>query len=192
MIRTTLRFALLIIDMQNDFADPNTRLYSKRAQDLIPVINTLTGSGRSNNVPVIWVNQEHRRQLVDFGREGDISPVHCVEGTLGAALIAELNYEDTDHTVIKRRYSGFYATDLDLLLRCLNCNTIMLTGIATDGCVQATAGDAQARDYYVRLVSDATYGTGDEASAAAIEAMGRMQSNVVVNSEEALGLLNLT
>lgn len=73
MIRTTLRFALLIIDMQNDFADPNTRLYSKRAQDLIPVINTLTGSGRSNNVPVIWVNQEHRRQLVDFGREGDIS-----------------------------------------------------------------------------------------------------------------------
>lgn len=106
--------------------------------------------------------------------------------------MAELNYEDTDHIVIKRRYSGFYATDLDLLLRCLNCNAIMLTGVATDGCVQATAMDAQGRDYYVRLVADATYGTGDEASAAAIEAMGRMQSNVAVNSEEALGLLNLT
>ena len=181
--------ALLIIDMQNDFVDPNTRLYSEKARSLIPLLNQLTQASRSNNVPVIWVIQEHRRQLVDFGREGDISPVHCVEGTPGAALIEELERADSDYTVIKRRYSGFYATDLELLLRNLGCDTVILTGIATDGCVQATGLDAQARDYYVRAVVDATTGTSDEATAAALGALGRMQPGVLINSDEALVLL---
>ena len=183
------RPALLIIDMQNDFVDPNTRLYSDKARSLIPLLNQLTRESRSHNVPVIWVIQEHRRQLVDFGREGDISPVHCVEGTPGAALIEELERADSDFTVIKRRYSGFYATDLDLLLRCLGCDMIILTGIATDGCVQATGLDAQARDYYVRAVADATTGTSEEATAAALNALGRMQPGILINGDEALALL---
>ena len=183
------RPALLIIDMQNDFVNPNTRLYSKKAKSLIPLINQLTQISRSNNVPVIWVIQEHRRQLVDFGREGDISPVHCVESTPGAALIDELERADSDFTVVKRRYSGFYATDLDLLLRSLGCDMVILTGIATDGCVQATGLDAQARDYYVRAVVDATTGTSEEATAAALGALGRMQPEVLISGDEALALL---
>jgi nicotinamidase-related amidase len=183
------RPALLIIDMQNDFANPQTRLYSEKARSLIPLLNQLTAACRSNNVPVIWVIQEHRHQLVDFGREGDISPVHCVEGTFGVELIEDLEQAESDYTVIKRRYSGFYATDLDLLLRCLDCNTVILTGIATDGCVQATGLDAQARDYYVRAVVDATAGTSEEATAAALGALGRMQPDVMISGEEALALI---
>lgn len=178
--------ALLIIDMQNDFADPQTRLYSPRALEIVPVINELTAAARARGVPVIWIIQQHRRQLVDFGREGDISPVHCVEGTRGAELIEDLEVQDSDFTVIKRRYSGFYATDLDLLLRCLNRNTVILAGIATDGCVQATALDAQGRDYYLRVVQDATATGSQEAHEAAIAAMGRMQPGVVISQQEAL------
>ncbi|MBI3360437.1 MAG: cysteine hydrolase, partial [Chloroflexi bacterium] len=108
--------ALLIVDMQNDFVNSATRLYSPRAREIIPAINELARAARAQRAPVIWIVQEHRRQLVDFGREADISPVHCVEGTPGAALIDGLNRADDDFTVIKRRFSGFYATDLDLLL----------------------------------------------------------------------------
>lgn len=178
--------ALLIIDMQNDFADPQTRLYSPRALEIVPAINELTAAARARGVPVIWVIQQHRRQLVDFGREGDISPVHCVEGTRGAELIEGLEVQDSDFTVIKRRYSGFYATDLDLLLCCLNRNTVILAGIATDGCVQATALDAQARDYYLRVVQDATATGSQEAHESALAAMGRMQPGVAISQQEAL------
>jgi nicotinamidase-related amidase len=181
---------ILIIDMQNDFNDPSTRLFCKRANQIIPNINRLTRSARGRQVPVIWVVQEHRRQLVDYGREADISPLHCVEGTPGAAIIAELEREPGDFTVIKRSYSAFYATDLQLLLRCLGCNLVILTGIATDGCVQATGLDAQARDYFVRVVTDATAGTGDDAHRAALVALGRMQPGVILSTEDALDLLS--
>ncbi|MBI3763691.1 MAG: cysteine hydrolase [Chloroflexi bacterium] len=174
--------ALLIVDMQNDFVNPATRLYSPRAREIIPAINELARAARAQRAPVIWIVQEHRRQVVDFGREADISPVHCVEGTPGAALIDGLNRADDDFTVIKRRFSGFYATDLDLLLRCLSCNTLFLTGIASDGCVEATAIDAHARDYFVRVVSDATAGVSETAHEAALAAMSRLQPGVVIGA----------
>ena len=185
MSEPTLHPALLIIDMQNDFVNPATRLYSPRAKELVPVINQLTRAARASRLPVIWVIQEHRRQLADFGREADISPTHCVEGTPGAALIDGLIRADGDFTVIKRRFSGFYATDLDLLLRCLSCNTIFLAGIATDGCVEATAVDAHARDYYVRVVSDATDAVSEAAHEAALAAMSRLQPSVVLGASAA-------
>jgi len=178
------RPALLIIDMQNDFLTPGSRLYNAGARDLIPHISALAAAARAQAVPVIWVIQEHRRQLVDFGREADISPAHCVEGTPGAALAAGLERRDTDFTVIKRRYSGFYATDLDLLLRCLDRNRVVVTGINSDGCVLATALDAHARDYRVTVVADATGAGMPEAQSAALGMLGRTQPGVVMTVAE--------
>ena len=178
--------ALLIIDMQSDFMIPQTRLFVPRARQIIPAINTLTSASRSASVPVVWIIQQHRRQLVDFGRETDQSPVHCVEGTPGAELDAGLAVSREDFTVIKRRYSGFYCTDLDLLLRSLSCDTLFLTGIATDGCVQATAMDAHARDYHLRVVRDATAAFTDAGRDAALDSMAAMQPGVVIDSLEAV------
>lgn len=178
--------ALLIIDMQKDFADPETRLFVPRIHEISPSINELTGAARAANLPVIWIIQQHRHQLIDFGRESDISPIHCVEETPGAELLDNLVVNEDDYFVIKRRYSGFYCTDLDLLLRSLHCDTVILTGIATDGCVQATALDAQARDYYVRLVCDATATFTDAGRDAAIETMSHLQPGVVIDKLEAI------
>ncbi len=184
MPATVDRPALLIVDMQNDFLTPGGRLHNAGARDLILPINSLAAAARAQGVPVIWVIQEHRRQLVDFGREADISPVHCVEGTPEAALAAGLERRDADFTVIKRRYSGFYATDLDLLLRCLDRNRVVVTGINSDGCVLATALDAHARDYRVTVVADATSAGVPEAQAAALGMLGRMQPGVVMTVAE--------
>jgi nicotinamidase-related amidase len=186
MQKTHHKPALLIIDMQNDFANPSTRLFVPRASEVLPIINELTAIAREVGQPVVWVIQQHRHQLIDFGRESDISPIHCVEGSSGAELLDGLVVDKDDYFVIKRRYSGFYCTDLDLLLRSLGCDTVILTGIATDGCVQATALDAQARDYYLRVVCDATATFNDAGRDAALEAMLHMQPGVVIDKIEAI------
>lgn len=138
---------------------------------------------------MIWICQEHPHQLTDFGRGADISPVHFVEDTRGAALIDGLVHLPQDYTVIKRRYSGFYNTDLETLLRCLLVDTVMVTGIITDGCVLMTAMDAHARDFYLRVVTDAKATTDDESHQAALRIMARTQPGVLMSSEEAIGLL---
>ncbi len=178
--------ALAIIDMQLDFMDPQTRLFVPRAREIIPAINMLTASARSARRPVIWIIQQHRRQLVDFGRELDQSPVHCVEGTPGAELDPDIVVNQDDFFVIKRRYSGFYCTDLDLLLRSLNCDSLFVAGIATDGCVQATALDAHARDYRVRVICDATAAFSDAGRDTALEALAHMQPGVVIDHLDAV------
>jgi len=184
--------ALLIIDMQKDGIKAGSRLYTPGAKALVPLINTLAEAARSSGAPVVWIIQEHRHQLVDFGREADISPIHCVEKTAGADLIEGLRRENSDYTVIKRRYSGFYNTDLETLLRCLRVDTLILTGIITDGCVMATGLDAHARDFYLRVVSDGTATTDDAAHQAALCILGRTQPNVIVNGMEATRLLSST
>ncbi len=186
MQKTNLKPALIIIDMQNDFANSSSRLFVPRAKEIIPFINELTVAARMAGQPVVWVIQQHRHQLIDFGRESDISPVHCVEGRPGAELMDGLIVDKDDYFVIKRRYSGFYCTDLDLLLRSLGCDTVILTGIATDGCVQATALDAQARDYYLRVVCDATATFNDAGRDAALETMSHMQRGVMIDKLEAI------
>lgn len=182
--------ALLIIDMQNDKIKPESRLYTPGALEIIPTINQLSAAARSYRIPVIWICQEHRHQLTDFGREADISPIHCVEKTRGAALIDGLVRMPEDYTVIKRRYSGFYNTDLEMLLRCLHVDTVVVTGIITDGCVLMTAMDAHTRDFYLRVVTDATATTDDEAHQAALKIMARTQPGVLVSGKEVIKLMS--
>ncbi len=182
--------ALAIIDMQSDFMDPQTRLFVPRAREIIPAINRLTAAARNAKRPVIWIIQQHRRQLVDFGRELDQSPVHCVEGTPGAELDPDIVVNQDDFFVIKRRYSGFYCTDLDLLVRSLDSDTLFIAGIATDGCVQATALDAHARDYHVRVIRDATAAFTDAGRDNALDAMAHMQPGVVIDHLDMIEQLN--
>lgn len=180
------RPALLIIDMQNDFLTPGSRLFNAGGRRLVPAVNGLAEAARAHGVPVVWVVQGHRAGQVDFGREADISPPHCVEGTPGAALADGLRVRPGDLTVVKRRYSGFFGTDLDQLLRCLGRDRVVLAGINTDGCVLATALDAQARDYGVTVVADATSAGDEAAQGPALAIMGRMQPGVVQTAAEVM------
>lgn len=180
--------ALLVVDMNEDAIKPESRVYSPTIVELVPVINRLADAARAGGAPVIWVSQQHRHQMIDFGREADIGPAHCVEGTRGAELIDGLKHLENDYIVIKRRYSGFYNTDLEVLLRCLGVDTVVVTGTITDGCVLMTAMDAHARDFYVRVVSDGTATTDDESQQAALRIMGRTQPNVVVTADQAVQL----
>jgi len=113
---------------------------------------------------VIYTQEQHRRQKIDFGMEilrGD--PEHCLEGTPGVEIVPELAPDpERDYVVMKRRYSGFYLTEMEVLLKGLGKTTLILTGVDTNVCVYATALDAQFRGFRVIALSDCTAGTSEE------------------------------
>lgn len=136
-------------------------------------------SARRIGLPVIVMQEQHRRDLIDFGRELDgAESVHCLEGT-SKLPVKEIGMEDTDYIVIKRRYSSFFQTDLELLLKGLKVETLILVGVLTDVCVHYTFVDAHQNDYYCRVLEDCCKGSSLEAHKAAMNAMEYMQTGAV-------------
>lgn len=174
------RAALLIIDMQRDFVDPGAPIACVGAPDVVPAITRLAQSARAAGMPVIYTQEAHRRQKVDFGLELEYGETeHCVEGTPGVEIVDALAPAASDYVLVKRRYSGFFATDLDLLLKGLRVDTLVLTGVATDVCVRATAQDALQLDYRVFVLRECVAGTTAARHDAALEHIGYVLGRVV-------------
>ncbi|GBG88817.1 hypothetical protein CBR_g48432 [Chara braunii] len=160
------REALLVIDMQRDFCLPSAPLFVAGAPAILPVVREAVAMARERGVVVVWVVRVHdpsgvdversRRGLFRSGRNGGNGGV-CVEGSEGARLVDGLVSEDDDVVVVKKRWSGFLFTQLDLVLRRLGITDLVLAGIQTPNCVRATAFDAVALDYRtVSVLRDAT------------------------------------
>ncbi|MHC1627212.1 MAG: cysteine hydrolase family protein [Candidatus Nezhaarchaeales archaeon] len=146
-----MTFALLIIDMLNDFVRGSLKV--PKAEDIIANIKKLIDIFHAHNMPVIYINDSH---IKGVDQELKLWGDHAIEGSWGAQVVDELSPQQGDFIIKKRRYSGFFSTGLDLLLRELNVKTLVLTGLVTDICVQHTAADAFFRGYKVIIVSDAT------------------------------------
>ncbi len=166
---TSGKKALLVIDMQRDFISPGAPIECPGGRAIIAPIQQLLEIAHRKGLPVIYTQEAHRAEGVDFGRELDgEEPRHCVEGTPGVEIISELVPRPGDFLILKRRYSAFFATDLDLLLRGLQVDTLILTGAATDVCVRATAQDAQQLNYRVIVPEECVAGTSVEQHRAAL------------------------
>ena len=156
--------ALMIIDCQNDFLAEGAPLENPRGRAKLGNIVEAKAWAVAHQIPVIYTQEVHRRQKIDFGMEtlrGD--PEHCIDGTPGIEIVPQLTPDlERDYVVVKRRYSGFYLTDLEVLLKGLGKNTLILTGVDTNVCVYATALDAQFRGFRVIALSDCTAGTSEE------------------------------
>ncbi len=148
-----MKKALIIVDMLNDFVRPNGKLYVPKAEEIIPNIKALKQAFKERNLPVIYTNDSH---LPGVDAELKLWGEHAVRGTPGAQVVDELKPEEGDFVVTKRRYSAFFGTDLDILLRELGVDEVVLTGVATNVCVLHTAADAFFRGYKVTVVSDGT------------------------------------
>ena len=179
--------ALLVIDMQHDFVDENGAVPCVGATLVVPRIKRLIQEAHRARIPVIFTQELHRPQRVDFGREldGD-EPIHCVEGSRGAKIVEELAPEESDYVVPKRRYSGFFGTDLNILLVGLGIDTLYITGAATDVCVYLTAMDAHQFDFRVRIPSDRVTGTSQAAHEAALASVERIQKGAVTMSAKVI------
>jgi len=144
--------ALLIIDMLNDFAHPQGALYAPTAREIIPNIKQELEEARKNDWLVIYLCDAHRPDDKEF----EIFPPHCLEGSWGGEIVEELTPIEGDYVVKKRRYSGFFATELDLLLREKKVENLYFTGCLTDICVLFTCADAYFRGYKLFVYRGAT------------------------------------
>ena len=151
------RSAVLVVDMLNDFLEPSGAMPLPEGRRLYEPIRRLLGSAREHGSPVIWVCDTHP----PGDREFDKRSVHCLTGTWGAQIVEALQPPDDEYRVSKRRYSGFYETDLDLRLRELGVAHVILTGVVTNICVRSTAHDAFFRGYDVIVVQDCVAATGE-------------------------------
>lgn len=160
---------LLVIDMQNDFVSPSAPLATPNGLTIVPTIASLARQCRLANMPIIYSMEMHRPGLEDFGIEGFFEVPHCLEGTEGCEIVEGLQPADGDHVVTsKRRYDAFLGTELDLLLRCLGVENLLITGVCTDICVTSTVQHARNLDYRCFVVSDAVDGTSAERHSAAL------------------------
>ena len=143
--------AILVVDMLNDFV--TGALTCERAKAIVPATAKLLDAARAAGVPVIFCNDAH---IKGIDRELALWGDHAIAGTKGAEVIPELKVCEKDYVVPKRRYSGFFHTDLDLLLRELGVDTVVMTGLHTHMCVRHTTADAYCLGYNIVVAKDAT------------------------------------
>ncbi|GMG83165.1 hypothetical protein LNKW23_23780 [Paralimibaculum aggregatum] len=134
-------------------------------------------AARAAGIPVIFIQEVHRPDMVDFGRELDGSEdVHCLEDNPNTALaVAQMGVRPDDYHIRKRRYSAFFGTDFEILLRGLKIDTLLLCGGLTDVCVHYTFVDGHQSDYFCRVIEDCVAGSCIEAHEAALRAMEYLQ-----------------
>jgi nicotinamidase-related amidase len=141
--------ALLVIDMISGWDFPDAGQLLPRALAITPRIAALKTRCRRAGVPTIYANDNHGRWRSDFRRVAQES----LEGP-GAKVTQLLSPEEDDYFVLKPRHSAFFATPLDLLLRHLKVNRLLLVGVAGDQCVMSTATDAHMHGLEVHVPQD--------------------------------------
>ena len=146
------RIALLLIDVINDFDFPEADQLLKYARPMAQNLLRLKRRAQKAGVPVIYVNDNFGRWKSDFRRTVD----HSEECGRGRDVVRLLRPEETDYFVLKPKHSGFFSTTLETLLRYLQTQTLILTGIAGNFCVLFTANDAYMRDFDLLVPSDCT------------------------------------
>lgn len=184
--------ALIVIDIQaSTFMDnseersiPNMQGFKERMLKSRIAID----KARKCNIPVIFIQEIHRKDLVDFGREldGD-EDIHCLDDNPMTSLaIEEMGIQPNDYIIQKRRYSSFYGTDLEILLKGLKSETLILTGALTDVCVHYTFVDAHQGDYFCRVIEECVAGSSLEAHEASLRAMEYLQTGAIQSLDNVL------
>jgi nicotinamidase/pyrazinamidase len=156
--------ALLVVDVQNDFADPNGSLYVQGAEEIVSPLNDEASSARAAGALVVYTQDWHPPETPHFKDFGGIWPVHCVKDSWGAAFHPALQVEGE---VVRKGsggedgYSGFTmrdaaageesATGLEDLLRARSIQRVVVAGLATDYCVKETVIDATALGFEVEV-----------------------------------------
>ena len=172
---------LVIIDIQQmSFAPipPGKRDWRMPGSvEALARVPSLIAAARKHGVPVVFVQEAHRPDLVDFGRELDgVEGIHCLENDPGTEIAREVGMRAEDYFIRKRRYSVFFGTEFEILLKGLGARTLILTGGFTDVCVHYTFVDAHQHDYFCRVVEDCVAGSSVDAHDASLRAMEYLQT----------------
>lgn len=148
------RSALLIIDMQNGFLSPMSAQCIQMAAATLPDCSAAAKKARQSGIPVFFIKRQYRSNGsdVEFARysswkEGGSAMTPGSHGPISEEFPPELQPQEGDYILVKPRFSAFFATPLDLILRRLGIDTVLLTGTTTPNCIRTTCYDALSLDY---------------------------------------------
>lgn len=161
--------ALVVVDVQNDFAHPEGNLYVRGGEEILPLISREIAAAREAGAAVVYTQDWHPESTPHFEKDGGTWPVHCVKETWGAAFHEDL---DVQGPVVRKGsggedgYSGFTvqdprsgeqgATELASILQRHGISTLVVAGLAQDVCVKETVLDSRRLGYRTYLLADAT------------------------------------
>jgi ureidoacrylate peracid hydrolase len=200
--------AVIVIDVQNDFCDDNgimakegfdvseaqamaDRLppflaIARKAGALVVFVRNVYSTDQNYYLSDVWLEQAARVRAGSYTK----TPV-CVDGSWEGDFYGDTRPEPDDARVIKHRFNAFLNTDLDTILRANGIRTLVMTGVATNVCVESTARDGFMRDYYVVFTSDGTATYAPEDHAATLRNIDRFFGEIVTLSElEAIWMAN--
>jgi ureidoacrylate peracid hydrolase len=158
------RAAILVVDMLNEFLEPGGEMVLLEGRRVIEPLNRLLVEGRRLGMKVVWVCDEHPEE----DREFDKRVRHCLRGSWGARIIDALAVDPGEYRVPKRRYSGFFGTDLDLRLREWGIGQVIVTGVVTNICVRSTVHDAYFLGYDVFVPEECVGATSEREQASSL------------------------
>ncbi len=182
-----VNLALLIVDMQNDFIhSKNSPVYVPLAKKIVPKIVELLTACRKKKIPIIYTITSHKKDRSGWALlDKKHNRGYCIENTPGAETIPEINPQEKEYIVKKKRYSAFYKTGLERLLKRLKVKRLIVCGVTTSCCVSSTARDAYFRDYEVVVVSDAVSATHRDLHRAALKYF-RENIGLVLKTDEVI------
>lgn len=182
--------ALLVIDMQNGFISPASPLFIAGAPATVPHCAEVISSCRDRGIPVFFVtreyltdgsNVEHTRYDVWLKGGKPLSP-GCAE-TISTAMPESFGACEQDFYIVKPRYSAFFATELDMILRRKGIRHVILAGTTTPNCIRTTCYDAICLDYEVTVLSDCTSSVTEEIQQSNLRDMANVGARIIDSRE---------
>lgn len=151
--------ALIVVDMVYDFTNENGLVYYPQNREVLPKIQQAIDICRDNDALIVFMQHRYRKGKMDKNLV-NMRP-SCIEGSGGEEIDESLTVLEQDYVIPKRRYSSFYGTDLDLVLREHDIKNVIIVGTKTNCCIRATVSDAHHLDYNVFVIKECV-ATNDE------------------------------
>jgi nicotinamidase-related amidase len=146
------RTALIVVDMVYDFTNPDGLVYYPQNREILPKISQLIEECRKEESLIVFMQHCYRKDKLDKNLIN--MRKNCIEGTGGENIDESLTVLPQDYVIKKRRYSAFFGTDLDLVLREHDVKKVIVVGTKTNCCIRATVTDAYNLDYEVFVVRE--------------------------------------
>jgi nicotinamidase-related amidase len=182
-----MKNALLIIDMQNDFVLPSGVARIPNAYETIPAIYRILSFFRKGKLPVFHVIRQYRADGSDIEisrRDAFMTgPKYVVPGSHGAQIVDELRPAEDEYVIIKPRFSAFFGTELDLILRRLHVERVVICGTQYPNCIRATAFDSLSYGYDTVVILEGTSAASPEVATANIHDLRKVGVRCISLSE---------
>lgn len=182
--------ALIMIDMQRGFIDPASPLCMHSAKETVPACARLIRRFHENSMPVIYAVRHYRADGSDVEKtryklwaEGGKPLSEECDEHLSDAFPDEFEVLPQDRVIVKPRFSAFFATSLDIILRRLGIQTVVLAGTTTPNCIRTTCYDALSLDYDVVVLSDCTSSVTQETQRVNLADMQRVGARILSSAE---------